>query len=118
MITKVRALDSNGDWTFGLGRGNYLSGVAAIEQQIRCRILQFYRECFFDMGAGIDWFRLLGGADEMMITLAVSGVILRTEGVTGIHSLEVNLTTGRAFTGSYSVTTIYSTLTSSFNFSI
>ena len=111
--TIVRAIDTNGDWTFGQGRSNYLSGRAALAQQIRCRLLQFLNECFFDLNAGIDWFNLLGGNNELLLQLAISTVILNTQGVTGLLQISVDVSEKRAFTIQYSATTVYSTVTQS-----
>lgn len=50
----VRALDINGDWTFGQGKGNYLTNQAAIAQNVQTRLLSFLGDCFFDPTAGIN----------------------------------------------------------------
>ena len=68
MIT--RALINNpdpkldNDWTFGKGRQSYLRHEAAIKQSIRTRLMSFLGDCFFDINAGIDWWRFLGGGKK------------------------------------------------------
>lgn len=108
--TIVRALDSNGDWEFGAGKGSYLSGQPAIAQQIRCNLLLFLNNCFWAMNIGIDWFNLLGANDEILLKLAISATILNTQGVTGILQLSINISGGRGFSISYSASTVYSTI--------
>lgn len=103
----VRALDSNGDWTFGKSLNDYLSGNKAIKQNIKTRILSFLGDCFFEMTAGIDWFNLLGSKNVLGLNLSINSVILNTQGVTGILQLNTTLI-NRVFNVSYKVQTIYS----------
>ncbi len=106
----VRALDVNGDWTFGQGRNNYLSGVAALSQSIKTRLSSFLGDCFFDTAAGIDWFNLLGTKQILQLRLAIATTILNTENVAGIIELNVNLDNNRLLTVQYIVTTNFSQL--------
>lgn len=116
MIT-VRALTQNGDWSFGLSGNNYLSGNAAIEQNIQTAFSSFLGNCFFEATAGIDWYNLLGNKNPTALTLAINATILGVQGVTGILQTTINLNnTTRNLSVEYSVTTIYSTLTSAFEF--
>lgn len=115
-MATVRAIDSNGDWTYGAGRGNYLSYNAAIAQNINTRLNSFLGNCFFDLGAGIDWFNLLGSKDTTSLNLAIGSVILNTAQVVGILQLGTSLSSDRVFTVSYSVQTVYSTVTNTFVF--
>jgi hypothetical protein len=120
----VRALDSNGDWTFGHGRSNYKRANLAVAQAIQSRVTSFLGDCFFDLGAGIDWFNLLGGKNELAISLAVSAVILNTtdsdgnQVVTGVKKLSVNLDSNRSLQVSYQVVTVYSVLTETFQYDL
>lgn len=111
----VRALDRNHDWLFGKGRNDYLSGSAAIGQNIDTRLLCWIGDCFFDTKAGIDWINLLGsGQNQMALNLALAAVILNTQGVTALQALKPSfLPSTRLFTASYTVTTIYSRYSSS-----
>lgn len=113
----VRSLDANGDWTFGSGINNYLSGAAAVGQVVATRLLSFLGDCFFATNAGIDWFNLIGNKNQLALNLAISATILNTQSdgqnvVTGITTLNVNLNDAtRAFSVSYEITTIYGTIT-------
>jgi hypothetical protein len=124
---RVRQLSPTGDWTFGKGINNYISQNAAIEQCIRTRLSFFLGDCFFDATSGIDWWNLLSGKNQLAIQLAVNACLLNTvdnagnQVVTGILQTSVSLNrTTRSLSISYAVTTIYSTLTSTYayNFAV
>lgn len=91
---RVRALDSAGDWTFGAGANNYKQKKDAVAQNIQTRLNSFLGNCFFDLGAGLDWFFFLGGSkDQLALNLAISSVILNTENVTALTQVSINLNT-------------------------
>lgn len=108
----VRALDADGDWTFGKGKNNYLRGVRATQQNLATRLRSFLGDCFFDTGAGIDWFNLLGSKNLLKLQLDISAVILNTQEVTGLVEDSLFLDTKRVMDLRYSVNTIYSVGTS------
>lgn len=115
---RVRALDNSHDFLYGKGQNDYVTANAAIAQNINTRLSSFLGDCFFDQGAGVDWFNLLGGKDEISINLAVSAVILNTDGVTGIIQTTITLDATRVLTVAYNVQTIYSTVTSTFQYDL
>lgn len=103
----IRALDENHDWTFGIGKNNYLSGEKAIEENVQTRLLEFLNDCFFNMAAGIDWMRLLGTkTTEQEIILSCRAVILQSYGVVRVNSISPSLN-GRGLTVNYNIDTIY-----------
>ena len=107
----VRALDSNGDWTYGAGKSCYVKDGAAVAQKTKCRLLSIYNDCFFSMTSGIDYFNLLGSKNVPALNLAISGTILNTRGVAKLVQLSVSLDkTFRGFSVSYKEQTIYSTI--------
>lgn len=116
---RVRALDVNGDWTFGKGQNDYLTKNPAIAQNIRTRLLSFLGDCFFDLGAGVDWFTFLGSKDETALNLAVFSAILNTRDVTGVKQVNsiLNRTT-RKITIQFQVQTVYSVLSGQFSFDV
>ncbi len=105
----VRAIDGNHDWLFGKGKNNYLSGVSAVAQSINTRLYSFLGDCFFDVAGGIDWFNLLGSKNQIALNLAVSSVILNTDGVTGILQLTIALNAQRNLRITYTVSIASST---------
>ena len=114
---RVRELDSDHDWTFGKGQNNYLRDLKAIMQNIDTRLNSFLGDCFFDNGAGIDWFNLLGGKDQLALNLSISTVILNTQDVTGLLRLSVSLSPiTRDFSVYYRVQTSYGPAAQTFQF--
>lgn len=105
---RVRSIDGNNDWTFGKGQNDYMRDQKAVMQNIKTRLQSFLGDCFFDNGAGVDWFNLLGAKDLLALNLAITSVILNTTEVTGILQLNTNLTATRALNISYRVQTTYS----------
>lgn len=90
-MTIVRALDVNHDWEFGKGRNDYKRNKIAVIQDIDTRLSCFLGDCFFDTGAGINWFTFLGSKDQISLNLAVSAVILNTPDVVSLIQLSINL---------------------------
>ena len=103
----VRALDINKDWQFGKGLNDYKSNADAVAQDIATRLNSFLGDCFFDQGAGINWFGFLGGKNQLQLNLAISSTILNTSGVQTMLQLSVNLSVTRKLTVSYAVTTTF-----------
>lgn len=106
---RVRAIDENHDWTFGRGLQDYKQDDRAIAQNTRTRIQSFYRDCFFDLEAGIDWFNLLGINTQNLLLLALRKTISMTNGVVGINSVDVDFNRiSRHITIKYDIKTIFS----------
>ncbi len=115
---RVRAIDNDHDFLYGKGQNDYRTANAAIAQNIDTRLSSFLGDCFFDLGAGIDWFNLLGGKDEIAINLAISAVILNTDGVTGMIQTSISLNSNRLLSVAYKVQTVYSTVSSIFQYDL
>lgn len=115
----VRALDSDGDWTFGKGKNDYKQNREAVKQNIQTRILSFLGDCFFKLSAGIDWFNLLGGKDPIALNLAVSATILNTTDVTGLLQLGLDVDpVTRVISLQYKVQTSYSVVADIFQYDL
>lgn len=109
----VRAItgiaDANpGDWTFGQGQQNYLTGEAEINQDIATALKVFLGECFFDTSFGVDWWNLIGGRNAAAIVLQCRKIIAARPGVTKITSVFAALDASRALRISYNVSTVFS----------
>jgi len=88
---RVRALDTNGDWTFGNGEANYIKGNDAILQNVSTRLKSFKNDWFLDLNANIDWFTILGTKNnKQQILDEVNRVVLETFGVTKINSINIS----------------------------
>lgn len=103
----VRALDIDHDWTFGKSQNDYLRNKSAVIQNIDTRLNEFLGDCFFNNGAGIDWFNLLGAKDQAALKLAITTVILNTAEVVGLLQLSSNLNDIRNLNVQYTVQTTY-----------
>lgn len=109
---RVRALDSNGDWEYGKGQNDYKVNRDAVQQNIQTRLSSFLGDCFFDTGAGINWFGFLGGKDQLGLNLSVSAIILNTQFVLGMIQLSIVLDpVSRNLVIRYSVNTAFGALT-------
>lgn len=117
---RVRALDSDHDFEYGKGQNDYKTQNNAIAQNIQTRLLSFYGNCFFDGQAGIDWFTYLAGSkNELAVSLAISAMIIGTDGVTGILQLSITLDRfTRKLRIAYKATTVYSTITGLFTYDL
>jgi hypothetical protein len=104
----IRALDSNGDWTFGNGIGDYKTLIAAIDENIQTRLKEWVGDCFFNQNAGIDWLTRLSSKNQLELLKAdLKRVIATSFGVTAIISFNVTQV-GRHVTASYTCQSIYS----------
>lgn len=106
----IRAIDSGNDWQFGKGLQSYKYKNDAIMQNIKTRLLSFLNNCFFDMDAGIDWWRLLGSKNtQEEIKIKVKEMILQSYGVLSCSDVQATFTSSsRSLILSYTIKTIYS----------
>ena len=87
---RVRTITAQGDWTFGKGRANYITGSKAIAQNVKTRLRSFVGDWYLDIDHGIDWLNLLGNRNtERRIIRAVERQVLQTEGVLSVARIEV-----------------------------
>lgn len=104
----MRNLTSDGDWTFGSGKQNYVARDEAIKLNIKTRILSWVNDCFFDMKAGIDWINRLGKKNQFnLLQQDLSTLILKSEGVSGLNSFQAYVE-NREFYATYNIVTSYS----------
>lgn len=115
---RVRAIDVDGDWTFGKGQNDYKRDLSALSQNLKTRLLSFVGDCFFEATAGVDWFNLLGSKNQLALNLAISAQILNTEGVTGVHQVSINLDIERRLVISYKIQTVFSPIADIFQFDL
>lgn len=104
-----RNLDANGDWKFGQGYSNFVTGDQAIALNIKTRLLSWLNDCFFDKNAGIDWLNFLGSlGKKAQLNSKVTQVILQSYGVVYLNKpVDVQLQ-GREFVANYDIKTIFS----------
>lgn len=103
-----RNLDNNGDWTFGLGRNNYVIENQEIALNIKTRVLSFLGDCFFATDEGIDYWNLLEYNKQDQLENAIASTIAATDGVQKVNNVDIIIGSNRRMTVSYSIYTIYS----------
>lgn len=87
---RVRSITANGEWTFGKGRANYLTGSKAIAQNVKTRLRSFLGDWFLDIEHGVDWLNLLGNRNtERRIIRAVERTVLQTNGIVSVNRIEI-----------------------------
>jgi hypothetical protein len=85
----IRKVDGANDWRFGKGKSDYAKDDQAIGQNVQTRILSWVGDCFFAMNEGIDWASRLDVGQEDSLLDEVKSIILQSEGVVGINTVEV-----------------------------
>jgi len=104
----IRALDENGDWTFGRGKSDYKQDQEALKQNIDTKLKEWVGDCFFNQNAGINWqTRLAAGNQKDRLEQEISSLILKVDGVVNVALLTVEVA-NRKFTVNYEIETIYS----------
>lgn len=104
----VSRIDSDGDWTFGQNKGNYISGSAQIAQNVVTGIRSYKNDWFLNTDHGIDWFNILGTrSNETTIKRELERVVLETVGVKSIEKLDIVVNTKREATITIEYTDIY-----------
>jgi len=85
---RYRALDANGDYTFGRGQGNFLiNSPACVAQAVQTALLLKQGEWFLDTTVGVPYdTKVLGYGTSSTYDLTIREAILNVEGVTAITS--------------------------------
>lgn len=109
---KFRNLDTLNDWTWGKGLQDYSTDAAAVRLDLATRLRSWVGDCFFDMGAGIDWKNLLDFGQVGPLKNAIKSLVIKTAGVLNIRNLEVVMS-GRDADVTFDVDSIYGTNVSS-----
>ena len=103
-----RKIDGSNDWEFGKGFSNYATNSEEVALNIQTRVLSFYRDCFFDLEAGIDYFNLLDYNKQRELEMAIENTIITTDGVVELRTINLFLNADRNLTLEYNVLDIYS----------
>jgi hypothetical protein len=111
---RVRALDENGDMTFGRGSGNFLANTpAAVAQCIVTRLGLIQGEWYLDKTAGTPWStKVMGAGTAPTRDIAIKQAVLGTPGMVSIDAYSSILDPiTRKFTVTMDVTTQYGATT-------
>lgn len=112
-----RQITSLGDWTFGQGINGYATSEAAIELNIRTRLLSWRGNCFFALNDWVDWLSRLDKGQENNLNQELKNVILQSFGVVAVNSFSGSLNRlTRAYVVTFNIATIFGqTFTSTLN---
>ena len=107
---RIRAITEDRDWTFGKGRESYALDQECVIQNARTKLLEFTNDCFFNMGAGVDWITLMRQKNRQnQIALSCRAVLLQVQGVTRVNSVDVVLERPHKLFIYFTIQTIFST---------
>ena len=107
---RYRALDANGDSTFGSGKTQFLvNSPAAVAQAVQTRLLLMTGEWWLDTSEGTPYAQdVLGNDTKPYYDLAIQERILNTQGVSAILDYQSTLDANRNLKIPATVDTIYS----------
>lgn len=104
---KTRTVDKNWDWEFGRGVNDYADESLSIGYSVKMKILSWFRDCFFDANAGIDWKNLLGEKQSKEeIDSAIKKILSTEDGVKDVSFFESSIS-GRKYNLTARIITIY-----------
>lgn len=81
-----RQLTALGDWTFGKGINGYARDEAAIELNIKTRLLSWKGDCFFALDDWVDWLSRLDKNQVTNLNNELKLVILQSFGVVSVNN--------------------------------
>jgi hypothetical protein len=92
MTIACRRLDENNDYTFGRGRGDYISDIDAVAQIIKTRLRLFLKEWWEDQADGLPLFQdiLTYGFKKEKADQIIAERVLGSPYVNSITSLSSN----------------------------
>lgn len=108
-----RRLDSNGDYSFGYGKSNFIDNKEAIAQTIRTKLLLFQEEWWANLKDGLPLLQKIIGKYDLnevreVASRLIEQRILEVEGVTEVLEIASNIDySERSLHFVYSVNTIY-----------
>ena len=104
---RYRALDENGDMTFGGNNKNFLKDIKAVIQAIKTRLKLLKGEWWENAEAGFPLFQdILGNYDKLKIKNRIVERIQQTQGVLSVADIEIEYE-NRKFNFNCTVSTIY-----------
>lgn len=107
-MTATRALDKNGDWTFGGSLSSYKIRQEAILQNLQTRLKEWKFDCFFALNSGVDYNNRLSKTNQKpLLDQEVKKIIVSTKGVLQLNSFESSVES-RRYSANFNVTTVYS----------
>lgn len=105
----IRATTATNDWQFGRGLNSYFINEAAVEANIRTKLLEWVGNCSWNLIAGIDWKNRLDIGQQANLNVEIKQLILQCFGVIQILSFQANFNGATRFDSiATTIQTIYS----------
>lgn len=105
----IRAITTTNDWTFGKSLQDYFINEAAIEANVKTKLLEWVGDCFFNQLAGIDWKNRLDVGQQQALIVEIKQLVLQCYGVVSIVEFQANFNgTTRFDSITMTIQTIYS----------
>ena len=110
LTIKYRRLDSDGDYTFGKGSGDFLTGVHAVAQAIQTKLKLYEGEWWEDINDGLPMFQKILGqrTPKPEVTNIIKKRILEAPNIAELRSVEFLYTqTTRSYSFTCTAITIF-----------
>lgn len=105
----LRATTATNDWTFGKSLQDYFFNEAAVEANIKTKLLEWVGDCFFNVPAGIDWKNRLDIGQQVALVIEIKQLVLQCYGVVSILDFQANFSGATRFESiTMTLQTIYS----------
>lgn len=105
---RVRLVDKDNDWTFGLQQSGYARTSTAVALDIRMKLYEWYEDCFFALQNGIAWSIRLGSRGQKdLLDIEIQERVLSVVGVLGLSEFESEVL-NRRYRATFNVTQEYS----------
>ena len=93
----IRATTATNDWAYGNGRNSYFINEAAVEANIRTKLLEWVGDCYFNQLAGVDWKNRLDVGQQANLAVEIKQVILQCFGVVQILTFQAIFSSSTRF---------------------
>jgi hypothetical protein len=109
---RYRALDKNGDYSFGSGPAEFLINTPdCVSQAVKTRLALFAGEFFLDGTVGMPWnTQVLGENTRPLYDAAIQEQVLNTQGVLSIVSY-YSVLSNRNLSVVFEISTVYGNVT-------
>lgn len=106
-MTRTRATDKDWDWKFGKSNQDYADDALGVAYAVKMKILSWYKDCFFEMDAGIDWKNILGSkTTKEQADVAIKEIIQTEPDITDLTFFESQVV-DRVYTATVRFKTVY-----------
>lgn len=105
---QIRNNDSNNDFVFGHGKSDYITGHAGVALNIRTKIYEWKRDCFFSLQSGIDWKTRMGFTNQReLLDNDIKNIITSIPEVLALTEFQ-SFVSDREYTCDFTIYDIYS----------